>query len=75
MASERLEIQAMAREFAEVELRPRSGEWDASRTLDEDVFGKLAEQGFLGMLIPEEHGGQRRDAHRDPDGHHDLHQR
>lgn len=57
MASERLEIQAMAREFAEVELRPRSAEWDARRALDEDVFGKLAEQGFLGMLIPEEHGG------------------
>jgi alkylation response protein AidB-like acyl-CoA dehydrogenase len=57
MASERLEIQAMAREFAEAELRPRSGEWDARRELDDDVFGKLAEQGFLGMLIPEEHGG------------------
>jgi len=57
MASERLEIQAMAREFAEAELRPRSADWDARRELDEDVFGKLAEQGFLGMLVPEEHGG------------------
>jgi alkylation response protein AidB-like acyl-CoA dehydrogenase len=57
MASERIEIQAMAREFAEAELRPRSAEWDARRELDEEVFGKLAEQGFLGMLVPEEHGG------------------
>jgi alkylation response protein AidB-like acyl-CoA dehydrogenase len=57
MASERLEIQAMAREFAEAELRPRSAGWDARRELDEDVFGKLADQGFLGMLVPEEHGG------------------
>jgi alkylation response protein AidB-like acyl-CoA dehydrogenase len=57
MASERSEIQAMAREFAETELRPRSAEWDARRELDDDVFGKLAEQGFLGMLVPEEHGG------------------
>jgi alkylation response protein AidB-like acyl-CoA dehydrogenase len=55
--SERLEIQAMAREFAETELRPRTADWDASRELDEDVFAKLAEQGFLGMLVPEEHNG------------------
>ncbi|MGE0160114.1 MAG: acyl-CoA dehydrogenase family protein [Gemmatimonadales bacterium] len=57
MTTERLEIQAMAREFAETELRPRSAEWDARRALDDEVFGKLAEQGFLGMLVPEEHGG------------------
>jgi alkylation response protein AidB-like acyl-CoA dehydrogenase len=57
MSSERLAIQAMAREFAEAELRPRSAAWDARRALDDDVFGKLAEQGFLGMLIPEEDGG------------------
>ncbi len=57
MSTERLEIQAMAREFAEAELRPRSAEWDARRALDEDVFAKLAEQGFLGMLVPEDLGG------------------
>ena len=57
MASERSEIRAMAREFAEAELRSRSAEWDARRELEADVFGKLAEQGFLGMLIPEKHGG------------------
>ena len=57
MSTDRGEIQAMARQFAEAELRPRTSEWDARRELDEDVFGKLAEMGFLGMLIPEEFGG------------------
>ena len=55
--AEQLEIQALAREFAESELRPRAAGWDARRELDEEVFEKLAELGFLGMLVPEEHGG------------------
>lgn len=55
--AEQLEIQASAREFAEMELRPRAAEWDERRALDEEVFGKLAELGFLGMLVAEEHGG------------------
>ncbi len=57
VTSERLEIQAMAREFATSELRPHVAEWDQRRAIDEDVFAKLAELGFLGMLVPEEHGG------------------
>ena len=55
--SERLDIQAMARDFAASELRPRASEWDARRALDDDVFAKLAGLGFLGMLVPEEFGG------------------
>jgi alkylation response protein AidB-like acyl-CoA dehydrogenase len=55
--SERLEIQAMARDFAAAELKPRAAEWDERRALDDDVFAKLAELGFFGMLIPEKYGG------------------
>ncbi len=54
---EQLEIQSLAREFAEGELRPGSAEWDAARRMDDGVFDSLAEVGFLGMLAPEEHGG------------------
>jgi len=54
---EQLEIQALAREFAETELRPRAAGWDERRALDGYVFDKLAELGFLGMLVTEEHGG------------------
>lgn len=60
--SEQLEIQALAREFADGELRPHAAAWDAGRALDEAVFGKLAELGFLGMRVPEELGGLGFDA-------------
>jgi alkylation response protein AidB-like acyl-CoA dehydrogenase len=54
---EQLEIQSLARDFAQGELRPHTAEWDANKALDEGVYESLAELGFLGMLIPEEHGG------------------
>jgi len=55
--SERREIQSMARDFAAAELKPRAAAWDERRALDDDVFAKLAELGFFGMLIPEAYGG------------------
>lgn len=55
--AERLEIQSLAKNFAAGELRPRSAGWDEARTLDDEVFAKLAELGFLGMLVPEAYGG------------------
>jgi alkylation response protein AidB-like acyl-CoA dehydrogenase len=57
LTDEQRELQALARDFAEAELRPHTAEWDESRTLPDEVFGKLAESGFLGMLVPEAHGG------------------
>lgn len=57
MNEEQLQIRAMAREFAAGELRPHTARWDAERELPAGLFGKLAELGFLGMRIPEEHGG------------------
>ena len=57
LTDEQRELQALARDFAEAELRPHTAEWDESRELPHEVFGKLAESGFLGMLVPEAHGG------------------
>jgi alkylation response protein AidB-like acyl-CoA dehydrogenase len=57
MTDEQRELQALAREFAATELRPSTAEWDETREIPAEVFGKLAESGFLGMLVPEEHGG------------------
>lgn len=59
---EQLEIRALARDFAETVLRPRTADWDARRTLDPEVFAELGRLGFLGMLVPEEHGGLGLDA-------------
>ena len=56
-SDEQLEIRALAREFAGGEIRPRAWAWDEERSLDDEIFSKLAELGFLGMLIPEEYGG------------------
>ncbi|MDH3272361.1 MAG: acyl-CoA dehydrogenase family protein [Gemmatimonadota bacterium] len=57
LTDEQKELQALARDFANAELRPKTAEWDERRDLDDEVFEKLAESGFLGMLVPEEHGG------------------
>jgi alkylation response protein AidB-like acyl-CoA dehydrogenase len=54
---EQEDIRALAREFAEGELRPSSSVWDGAKQLDDEVFTKLSEVGFLGMLVPEEQGG------------------
>ena len=54
---EQLELRDLARAFAEGELVPRSARWDAERALDDAVFAQLAELGFLGMRVPESHGG------------------
>lgn len=55
--AEQSELQALARDFAEAELRPRTAEWDERGALEEEIFTKLAESGFLGMLIAEDDGG------------------
>lgn len=55
--SEREQIRALAREFAEGELRPNVERWDHARTLDPNPLGHLGELGFFGMLVPEEYGG------------------
>jgi alkylation response protein AidB-like acyl-CoA dehydrogenase len=57
LTPEQIEIRDLARDFAAGEIRTRAGHWDEHRRLDEDIFAKLGELGFLGMLVPEEHGG------------------
>jgi len=57
LTPEQLEIQALAREFAERELRPRAAARDEAQALDADVFRQLAELGFLGISVPDSAGG------------------
>ena len=54
---EQLEIRALARAFAEGEIRPHAARWDEERDLDPEIFGKLGELGFLGMRVPERYRG------------------
>lgn len=57
LSAEQIEIRALAREFAENEIAPHAERWDAERGLPPEIFAKLGELGFLGMLIPERYGG------------------
>jgi alkylation response protein AidB-like acyl-CoA dehydrogenase len=50
-------IRETAREFCDREIVPFAREWDRSERMDPGIVGKLAEVGFLGCALPEEHGG------------------
>jgi butyryl-CoA dehydrogenase len=50
-------IRDSAREFCEREIAPHAREWDRAETMDREIVAKLAEVGFLGAVLPEEHGG------------------
>jgi len=51
------EIQSLAREFAQAEIEPNATEWDRAHGFPRELFGKLAELGFMGVCVPEEYGG------------------
>ncbi|HEX2094224.1 MAG TPA: acyl-CoA dehydrogenase family protein [Longimicrobiaceae bacterium] len=57
MTPEHQQIRDLAREFAENELRPHAEEWDREAHMPREVIDKLAELGFMGMLLPEEWDG------------------
>jgi acyl-CoA dehydrogenase len=52
------ELRASARGFIERELTPHAEQWEEERWFPEEVFGKLAAQGLLGLKYPEQYGGQ-----------------
>ncbi len=45
------------RDFAETNIRPFIMEWDEAQTFPVELFKKLGEMGFMGVLVPEELGG------------------
>src|SRR5882672_11731493 len=54
-------IRATAREVCEREIDPFAREWDRTETMDRGIVAKLADAGFLGAALPEEHGGMSLD--------------
>ncbi len=50
-------IRETARAFCDREIVPHAREWDRSERMDRGIVAKLAEIGFLGCALPEEHGG------------------
>jgi alkylation response protein AidB-like acyl-CoA dehydrogenase len=57
LTEEQLMIQKAARDFAENECKPGVIERDEKQIFPRDQVMKLAELGFLGMMVPPEYGG------------------
>ena len=50
-------IRESAARFAAQRLAPNSRKWEAAGAVDPDVLREMGELGFMGMTVPERHGG------------------
>lgn len=50
-------IRESARAFAETYIRPHVMEWDEAQHFPKDLFHRMGDYGFLGVLVPEAYGG------------------
>jgi len=50
-------IEESARDFAQQHILPHVMEWDEAQHFPVETMKKLGQQGFLGVLVPEEYGG------------------
>src|SRR5579862_9570323 len=57
LTDQQREVQQLARAFAAEELAPHAGEWDRTSHFERTLVPRLAELGFLGMLVPDEYEG------------------
>ncbi len=57
LSEDQLAIRQLAREFAEAEIKPNAIHWDEEQIFPMDTFKKMAELGFLGIMVPTELGG------------------
>ncbi|HYY96573.1 MAG TPA: acyl-CoA dehydrogenase [Pyrinomonadaceae bacterium] len=51
------QVRMSVREFAEGEIAPHVREWDEAQHFPSELLPKLAEQGLMGVIFPEEYGG------------------
>src|SRR5262245_22112981 len=59
---EQVLIQKTVRDFAEREVLPKAKELDKTGRWSSEIVVRMAELGFLGMMVPAEHGGVGFDA-------------
>jgi alkylation response protein AidB-like acyl-CoA dehydrogenase len=57
LSAERRAIVETVRDFCAAEIKPHVMRWDEAQEFPREVFRKLGELGFLGVLVPEEYGG------------------
>src|SRR5919206_3059978 len=51
------QVKSSVREFAEGEIAPHVREWDEKQHFPSELLPKMAAQGFMGVIFPEEYGG------------------
>jgi alkylation response protein AidB-like acyl-CoA dehydrogenase len=56
-SAERAAILKTLREFCDAEIRPNVLRWDEAQEFPRELFRKLGELGFLGVMFPEKYGG------------------
>src|ERR1051325_1901433 len=57
LTPEQQAVRDLAADFVDRELLPHAAEWDRREQVDTAIVKKLGDLGFLGLTIPEEHGG------------------
>jgi acyl-CoA dehydrogenase len=57
LTDEQRELRALAREFAEKEIRPRAAEYDVQQTHPADIIAKAHGLGLMNVHVPERYGG------------------
>ena len=50
-------VRETARDFTDNEIVPRGRENDRNHHFDVELVGKIADQGYLGAIVPREYGG------------------
>ena len=58
LSKKHLLAQNLFKEFAENEVKPLAQETDENEAFPVETVKKLGENGFLGILVPKEYGGQ-----------------
>src|SRR5258707_15804339 len=57
LSDEQKLIRETARDFTDNEIVPRGRENDRNHHFDVELVGKIADQGYLGAIVPREYGG------------------
>ncbi|HEY2326426.1 MAG TPA: acyl-CoA dehydrogenase family protein [Gaiellaceae bacterium] len=57
LTDEQRELRALAREFAEKEIRPKAAAYDEASQHPADIIAKAHELGLMNLHVPEEYGG------------------
>ncbi len=57
LSPEQRAARAEYRAFAQAEIAPFAGRWDREEALPPEIIRKLAGRGWLGTIVPAEHGG------------------